>query len=141
VEVSLTEILPDGSEVYVQSGWLRASHRALDATSTELRPTHTHLVDDAAPLNPPGEFDEVRVELFPFAHVFRAGSQLRLTIDAPGGDRAVWELVTIADGEEVTIGTGGAIASSVVLPVIPGVDAPADAPACGSLRGQPCIPG
>ena len=30
IEVTLTELRPDGTEVLVQSGWLRASHRALD---------------------------------------------------------------------------------------------------------------
>jgi predicted acyl esterase len=91
VEVTLTEVRPDGTEVLVQSGWLRASHRALDeAASTALRPIATHVETDAAPLNPPGDFDLLRVELFPFAHVFRAGSQLRLTVDAPGGNRPVW---------------------------------------------------
>ena len=29
IEVTITEVRPDGNEVYVQSGWLRASHRAL----------------------------------------------------------------------------------------------------------------
>ncbi len=138
LEVTLTEIRPDGSEVYVQSGWLRASHRALDeAASSELQPVHTHLEADAEPL-PDGEFALARVEIFPFAHVFYAGSQLRLSIDAPGGNRAVWEFATIGNGEQVTIATGGDTASSVVLPVIPGIDAPATPPPCTSLRGQPC---
>ncbi len=142
IETTLIEVLPDGSEVYVQSGWLRASQRALDdATSTALRPVHTHTRSDARPLDPSADFEQVRVELFPFAHVFRAGSQIRLTIDAPGGNRAVWEFETIADGELVTIGTGDPSPSLLKLPVVPGIEPPAEAPACGSLRGQPCRPG
>ncbi|MEM8619244.1 MAG: CocE/NonD family hydrolase [Actinomycetota bacterium] len=138
LEVTLTEVRPDGSEVYVQSGWLRASHRALDVdASTELQPVHTHLEADAVAL-PEGEFALARVEIFPFAHVFYAGSQIRLSIDAPGGNRAVWEFATLANGEQVTIATGGDTPSSVVLPVLPGVDAPATPPPCTSLRGQPC---
>ena len=43
VEVNLSEVRPDGQEMYVQSGWLRASHRALDPKSTELWPEHTLL--------------------------------------------------------------------------------------------------
>ena len=51
VEVTITEVRPDGAEVLVQSGWLRASHRALDeAASTALHPVQTHLEADAAPL-------------------------------------------------------------------------------------------
>jgi hypothetical protein len=51
VEVTISEVRPDGQEVYVQSGWLRASQRALDPdASTELRPVHTHREADAMPL-------------------------------------------------------------------------------------------
>jgi uncharacterized protein len=142
LEVTLTEIRPDGQEMYVQSGWLRASQRALDdAASTEQRPVQTHLEADAEPL-PDGVTDKgfalARVEIFPFAHVFRAGSRIRISIDAPGGNRPVWEFDTIANGEKVQIGLGGAYPSSVVLPVIPGIEAPESYPECGSLRGQPC---
>ena len=144
LEVTLSELRPDGTEVLVQSGWLRASHRALDEdASTDLRPVHTHLEADAAPLPDPADgnpdsFEPARVEIFPFAHVFRAGSQIRLMVDAPGGNRAVWEFDTIADGEQVQIGLGPSTPSQLVLPVVPGIEPPAQAPACGSLRGQPC---
>ena len=139
LEVTITEIRPDGQEVYVQSGWLRASQRALDETeSTALRPVHTHRSEDAAPL--PEVFEEVRVELFPFAHVFRAGSRIRLIVDAPGGNRPVWEFQTIAGGEQVTIAHDPLSASKLVLPVVDSVDAPDEYPPCDSLRGQPCRP-
>ena len=104
--MTISEIRPDGQEVYVQSGWLRASQRALDdEASTELRPVHTHTEEDAEPLVA-GEWNPVRVELFPVAHAFRAGSRLRVTVDAPGGNRAEWVFDTIADGETVEIAHG-----------------------------------
>jgi hypothetical protein len=138
LEATISEIRPDGQEIYVQSGWLRASQRALADTATELRPAHTNLKSDAADL-PPGEFTAVRVELFPFAHPFRAGSRLRLTIHAPGDNRPVWEFRTIDNGETVTIAHDADHPSRLVLPVVSGVDVPAAAPpACGSLRGEPC---
>jgi len=139
LEVTISEIRPDGTEIYVQSGWLRATMRALDeAASTELRPVHTDLKSDAAPL-PTGEFSEVRIELFPVAHAFRAGSQIRLTIDAPGNNRPVWEFETISAGETVTVGYDTARPSKIVLSVIPNAAVPQPAPpACASLRGQPC---
>ena len=138
LEVTLTEVRPDGQETYVQSGWLRASHRALDAAaSTDLRPAHTHTEADAADL-PSGEFTPVRIELFPFAHPFRAGSRIRITVDAPGNARGEWEFRTISGGETVDIAYGGDHPSRVVLPVVPvTIAAPAPA-ACGALRGQPC---
>jgi predicted acyl esterase len=138
LEATISEVRPDGQEIYVQSGWLRASQRALAGNATELRPAHTNLEADAADL-PTGVFTPVRVELFPFAHPFRAGSRLRLTIDAPGNSRAVWEFRTVDDGETVTIAHDAEHPSKLVLPVIPGIDVPKAAPpACGSLRGQPC---
>lgn len=140
VEVTITEVRPDGQESYIQSGWLRASQRALDeAASTELRPVHTHLEADAEPM-PDGEFALVRVELFPFAHAFREGSRIRLIVDAPGGQRPVWEFRTISGGEEVTVAHGGEFPSRVVLPVVDGVDVPDAYPGCDALRGQPCRP-
>lgn len=144
LEVTISEVRPgpDGApvEVYVQSGWLRASHRALDdEASTELLPVHTDREADAAPL-PAGEPTLVRVELFPFAHVFRAGSQIRVTIDAPGGNRAVWEFATISGGERVTLWHDADHPSSIVLPVVDLAEldvAIPDYPAPDALRGQP----
>jgi predicted acyl esterase len=138
LEATISEVRPDGQEIYVQSGWLRASQRALAPTATDLRPAHTNLKSDAADL-PAGELTAVRVELFPFAHPFRAGSRLRLTIHAPGGNRAVWQFRTIDNGETVTVAFDAAHPSKLVLPVVGGVDVPKAAPpACGSLRGEPC---
>jgi predicted acyl esterase len=138
--VTLTEVRPDGTEVLVQSGWLRASHRALDETaSTALHPVQTHLEADAAPL-PAGESVPVRVDIYPFAHPFRVGSQLRVTIDAPGGNRQIWHWDTISNGETVTIAHDTEHPSRIVLPTLTGIDIPDAYPPCGSLRGQPCRP-
>lgn len=138
LEVTITEVRPDGTEIYVQSGWLRASHRTLDeAASTELHPVHTHTKDDVADL-PPGEFVPVRVDLFPFAHPFRAGSSIRLTIDAPGNNRSIWVFETISNGETVTVAHDAEHPSALVLPVVDVPIAAPAPPACGSIRGQPC---
>lgn len=137
LEVTVSEIRPDGQEVYVQSGWLRASHRALDSSSSsELRPVHTHLEKDAKNLAA-GEWTPVRLEIFPFAHAFRAGSKLRITIDPPGGNRGVWAFRTIVNGETVKIARDKDHPSKVVLSVVNGVDVPSAYPTC-SMRGQPC---
>lgn len=139
LEVTISEVRRDGREMYVQSGWLRASQRALDDdASTELAPVHTFDEDDAEPL-PDGEWELVRVELLPFAHAFRAGSQLRVTVDAPGNSRAIWVFETIADGETVEIAHDADHPSKLVLPVVPGIDVPDALPPC-TLRGQPCRP-
>ncbi|MSO59937.1 MAG: CocE/NonD family hydrolase [Ilumatobacteraceae bacterium] len=137
LEVTVSEIRPDGQEMYVQSGWLRASHRVLDTEqSTVLRPVQGHYEKDAAPL-PANEWTSVRVEIFPFAHAFRAGSRLRINIDAPGGNRAEWEFLTISDGETVQIAHGADHPSGIVLSVVTGIEVPVAYPKC-ILRGQPC---
>lgn len=140
LEVTISEVRPDGTEIYVQSGWLRASQRALDsARSTELRPVQLHTKEASAPL-PANEFTPVRVEIYPVAHPFRAGSRLRLSIDPPGANRAVWAFQTISAGETVTIAHDAEHPSSLVLSVIPNVTLPPAPPACGSIRLQPCRP-
>ncbi len=139
VEVQVTEVRPDGQESFVQNGWLRLSQRALRADATELRPVKTHREADAAPL-PPGEWTLARVEVMPFAHLFRAGSRLRLVIDTPGDSCARWRFLTLEQDPPpvVSIAHQAAYPSSLVLSAIPGVAIPTAMPACPALRGQPC---
>lgn len=139
LEVTLTEVRPDGYERFIQSGWLRASHRQLDPSeSTPLQPFQTHLEADAEPL-PAGEFVEVRVPLFPFTHVLRPGSRLRLNIEAPGGNQPFWKFTTLDGTHHNEIAHSAMFPSKVVLPVLPSAPAVPDAlPACPSIRNQPC---
>ncbi len=137
LEVTVSEIRPDGQEMYIQSGWLRATQRTLDVDqSTALRPVHGFYEKDFAVL-PADEWTPVRVEIFPFAHAFRAGSRLRVNIDAPGGNRPVWEFLSISNGETVNIARGADHPSGIVLSVVTGVEVPSEYPKC-TLRGQPC---
>ena len=62
----------------VAQGWLRASHRRLDAKlSTAWRPYHTH--DERQPLRP-GEIVALDIELWPTSIVVPAGHRLALTV-------------------------------------------------------------
>lgn len=139
LEVSLSEVRPDGQEMYVQSGWLRASHRALASEATELWPEHTFREEHAKPLTP-GEWTAVRVGVPGMSHVFRKGSRLRVWVDTPGDSRAEWrfDLKKFSGEALYDVGHSSAQPSSVVLSVVPGVSAPATLPACPSLRGQQC---
>jgi predicted acyl esterase len=138
-QVTMTEIRPDGGEVFVQQGWLRASHRVEDeASSTEIRPYHTHLLEDVAPLVP-GEATPVRIEVFPFAHAFRAGSKLRIYVEAPHTKPDLWGFALLPTPAMNTIYTGPGL-SSIALPLLEGATAKAPLPPCGSLRNQPCRP-
>lgn len=138
--VTLSEVRPDGKDLYVQSGVLRASERALAPGSTELLPLHSNMKKDRKEL-PKDEFTEARVEIFPFAQVFRKGSRVRISVHTPGGDRARWTylLAKQPKGAKIDIGHSGATPSRVVLPVVSGLSGyPPALPACGSLRAQPC---
>lgn len=147
VQVTISEIRDYGDgrlkEVYVQQGWLRASHRALDEErSTDTRPFHSHQESDSGFNNllTPGEATEMRVEILPFAHVFRAGSRLRVTIDAPKSVPDLWYLVALpVPAVNNVVHEPGRI-SKVVLPVLPGKmdDMPREYPGCAALVTQPC---
>jgi hypothetical protein len=138
LQVTLSEIRPDGQETFVQRGWLRASHRALDpARSTALRPYHPHTAAAVAPLTP-GVPVPVRVEVFPSGHVFRAGSRLRLTVEAPLSATGWRVLRLIADPAVNTVHTGGTTPSRLVVGTVPAAGVVAGYPACGSLVNQPC---
>ncbi len=139
LEVNLTEVRPDGRESYIQSGWLRASHRNLLPETTEFRPVSSHYEEDVEPLQA-DVWNEVRVEIMPFSHIFRAGSRIRLSVDTPGDSRARWRFLLL-ESETPPIHTIAHMkdyASSVVLPVIPDIDVPTEIPPCEALRGQPC---
>ncbi|MEZ4227099.1 MAG: CocE/NonD family hydrolase [Polyangiaceae bacterium] len=140
LEVNLSEIREDGQEMYVQSGWLRASHRKLAAASTELWPEHSYAKTDNVALVP-GQWESVRVGIPAFAHVFRKGSKIRISVDTPGDSRAEWrfELKAFAGGAHYDIGHDAARPSSIVLPVV-NIPVTTPQPACPSLRGQPCRP-
>ncbi len=140
LQVTLTEVREDGLETYVQNGWLRASQRRLDRKrANKLEPVHTHLVQHVEPM-PAGEFTRVRIGLFDVAHVFHAGSRIRITIEAPGGDRTRWSFDTYDTGGMVTneVGRSNKEASKVVLPLVKRVEVPTGLPPCPGLRGQPC---
>lgn len=144
LQVTVTELRSDGQAMLVQSGWLRASHRALDESqSTTLRPVQTHRKGDYQPLVP-GEVTPVRVEMFPFGHVFRAGSRIQVSVEGPGGGGNFWpwDFGFLPGGFDVTVHHSSEHPSSVVLPVVEpeGFEVPDGLAACGSLAMLPCHP-
>lgn len=143
-EVMLTELRPDGaggwSEQYVQKGWLRATHRILDdVLSTPLRPYQTHQLGDFAPLIP-GQPAKVRVEIFPFGQLLRAGTRLRLTIEAPTTLPELWGFAALPTPAVNVIYTDAAHPSSIALPLVPITQTIPAERACGTIRNQPCRP-
>lgn len=140
LQVALTEVRPDQKELYVQGGWLRASHRKLDPKrSTDLNPWPTHLEKDAAPM-PADRFVKVRVAINPVGHVFRKGSRVRISVAAPGGDRTRWSFESAPPPPDarVWIAHSAEHPSSILLPLTTDVEPTTPPPPCPGLRGQPC---
>ena len=138
LQVTLSEIRADGQETYVQRGWLRASHRALDtARSTTLLPYHPHTAAASAPLTPRVP-ERMRLEILPFGHVFRAGSRLRLTVEAPAGATGLRVFRILPAPAVNTVWTGAGHESRLVVGTLTATGVPAAYPACGSLVNQPC---
>jgi uncharacterized protein len=140
LQVTVTEVRPDGKETFVQNGWLRASERRLDPKlSTTLEPHPTLRRGDAAPLAR-GQFTPVTVPLYYEGHAYRAGSRIRVIVSAPNGDQPVWSFAkTVPSGRAtVTIAHSPSMPSRLILPLVPGVSVPTGLPPCPGLRGEPC---
>jgi uncharacterized protein len=140
LQVTVSEVRPDGKETFVQNGWLRANERKLNAAqSTLLEPVPTFRLADVAPL-PKGRFTEVTVPLYYEGHAYRKGSRIRLTVAAPGGTQPVWGFAETnpAGTAKVTIAHSRQFPSRLILPVVPGVGVPTALPPCPGLRGEPC---
>jgi uncharacterized protein len=140
LQVTVSEVRPDGKETFVQSGWLRTSLRALDPEkSTELEPVLSLRKRDAEPL-PKGRWADVTVPLYYQGHVYRAGSRIRVTVSAVGGDQPIWAFdETQPSGTaKVKVAHSAEMPSRLVLPLVGGVDVPTGLPPCPGLRGEPC---
>ncbi len=106
----------------VALGWLRASHRALDAgRSTAWQPVHPH---DREEFLAPGQTVPLEIEIWPSATLFRAGETLRLVVQ--GSDIYTEALPNLPfarhqntrnSGQHV-LRTGGKFDSHLLVPVV-----------------------
>jgi uncharacterized protein len=137
-QATITEVRPsDDQEEYITSGFLRSSNQVDNSDSTALFTDPTYLAANARNLSPT-KYSLVRIPIDAIAHTFRPGTEMRVVISAPGGDRPEWAFDTLDTGQQAIVGLGGYDASSFVFNVVPGVAATTTLPACGSLRGEPC---
>ncbi|WP_205695628.1 CocE/NonD family hydrolase [Conexibacter sp. SYSU D00693] len=139
LQATISEVRPDGKEVFVQGGWLRSRARKLDkAKSTPLAPVLSLRKADVKAM-PKGRYVPVTIPLYHQAHAYREGSRIRLRISAPNGDQPIWafEETLPAGKARVAVGAGGRMTSRLLLPVVPG-GAPTPLPPCPGLRGEPC---
>lgn len=139
VQVTLTEVRPDGQEVFIQRGWLRLSDRAIDAARST--PTRPVLIDtpDAIHALVPDEPVLARVELNKFAYLFRKGARVRIWIDTPsfwGGYGFSYDPLPATN----KVWHDESHPSRLVLGELTDVNVPKDAAsACNHLK-EPCRP-
>jgi predicted acyl esterase len=140
LQVTVSEVRPDGKETYVQSGYLRTSMRTLDKKKSSLLEPVLSLRRDTASKLPKGRFTKLVIPLYYEGHMYRAGSRIRVTVSSPNGDQPVWGFdETVPQGTaQVRIASNRKNPSRLILPLIRGITAPTPLPACPALRGEPC---
>jgi hypothetical protein len=137
-QATVTEVRPSADqEEYVTSGFLRSSNRDDVGDSTALFTDPNYTAGHGSNLSPHA-YSLVKIPIDPIVHTFRPGTELRVVISAPGGDRPIWEFDTLDAGQSATVGLGGVAASALVVDQVSSVNATPDLPACESLRGEPC---
>ena len=148
IEAIISEVRPDGTEQYVQAGWLNLAQRKLAPAGTEpdqssvLAPYHTYTRADLQPLAPRTPV-YARLQMLPFEHVFQKGSSIRITLDSADGpvqSSGGWGLTGNKHPFRDTIYTSPFQQSEVVLGLIPGATAKQPPRACVEVLDEPCRP-
>jgi uncharacterized protein len=141
LQATISEVRPDGKEVFVQGGWVRANERKLDKVrSTKLEPVLSLRESDVKPM-PRGRFAKVTIPLYYEGHAYRSGSRIRVTISGIGGDQPIWAFKhakPAKGGTKIEIASSKRKPSKLTLPVVPGAGIPTGLPPCPGLRGEPC---
>jgi uncharacterized protein len=141
LQVTISEVRPDGKETFVQGGWLRGDARKLDPRKSKpLEPVLSLRKQQAAPF-PPHRFVPVTIPLYYEGHAYRAGSRIRVVISAPNGDQPIWAFAhtrPTSGKADVAVAFSKHRRSRLTLPVVPGVGVPTGLPPCPGLRGEPC---
>jgi predicted acyl esterase len=140
LQVTISEVRPDGKETFVQGGWVRANERKLDRRkSTPLEPVLS-LRKSAVSAMPRKRFVQVTIPLYYEGHAYRTGSRIRVTISAPNGDQPIWSFGQANPKRKarVSIAFSRRMPSRLTLPVVPGVSVPTGLAPCPGLRGEPC---
>jgi predicted acyl esterase len=140
LQVTVSEIRPDGKETFVQGGWVATLARKLDRRkSTYLEPVLSLRKRDFKAM-PRKRFVPVTIPLYYEGHAYRAGSRIRVTITAPNGDQPIWAFSRLhtKGTPRVSIAFSHRKPSNLTLPVVPGLSIPTGLPPCPGLRGEPC---
>jgi uncharacterized protein len=140
VQITLTEVRPDGFETLIQSGWLRLGHRtATEGANLRLARTYSQADYDPIPID---TWIPASVTIPSVAHPMRAGSKLRMLVSTPGRDHGTWEFTPPVYEDDSTptfqLGYGPDHPTRLRMVELPNIEIPETYPPCPSLRGQPC---
>jgi predicted acyl esterase len=115
---TLQDEAPDGSIRELTRGWLRSSHRAVDAKRS--RPNQPWHPNDRVELLKPNKPEELAVVLFPAANLFAQGHRIRLELancdSLAQNNHRYRRTLLLAAKNTVVQGRGK---SRIILPVIP----------------------
>ncbi len=123
----LSDVSPSGASNQLTAGFLLASQRAVDrSTSTFgpggilIRPFHPFTKASQQPV-PPNDPQQYEIEIYPTSNVFKAGDRIRLTIGTADSPATMTPVPDLANelGGTVRVLSGPAYPSNVLLPVIP----------------------
>jgi uncharacterized protein len=121
--VQLIDRAPDGTLLYLNRGMLRASHRAVDRSQSQLtadgriyRPWRPHAERS---LVTPGEVVDYLIDVFPVGHVFLPGHELVVKVHAPPLDDNDYSYVQKTLPGVNTLHFGPDTPSRLMLPLVP----------------------
>lgn len=140
LQATITEVRPDGQEVFVQNGYLRGDASRLTPGSTSLQASQTLRESQLIGLKA-NHWTHIVIPLYYEGHAYRAGSRIRVIIGSIGGNQPIWSFAQpdATGTAKVTVGYAKTMDSRLTLPVVPSVSVPTALPAnCNALRGEPC---
>ena len=138
--IALHDIGPDGSTLFLQRDYLRASMRHWDPARSF--PDDRYFTFDVSEPLIPGKVYQIDFSIMPLGHVLRRGHSLELMIMSPpsvapptfGG----WSMTPVSSVGTNTVYHTKEYPSKLTVPTIPGLEAQEAEPECGSLDLQPC---
>ena len=144
--VQVTDRDPDGNVSWLTRGVLKASHRAINLGASDYddgflyRPWRPHT--NPASITPL-EVNEYLIEVWPVAHVFRAGHSLQIKIMAPPAVDSYYSYAPRTSPPLAlnTVHFGGETPSRVTIPIVSLSGVTLGAPlACGEYHSVRCHP-
>jgi hypothetical protein len=124
---------------------LKASHRAIDYTRSDYDEAHGDFL--YRPFRPhtnptdivPGAINEYLIEIFPVAHIFRAGHALQIKIMAPPLVDSYYSYAPKTLPSINTVYFGGTMPSRITIPIVGAPALSSTVPTCDQITQYRCV--